>query len=218
MAESKTLHDAFLDELRDVYDAEKQIIKALPKIIKTVSSEDLREGLEQHLEETKAQVYRLEQVFEQLDEKPRGKHCDGMAGILDEGKKMMEEDLDDPALDAALIGGCQRVEHYEIAAYGTLVSWARAMGHNEAADLLQETLDEEKAADEKLTQVAEAGLNQAAAGFAHPDDEDQDEEAEDDRSTRRSTPQRAKASAKSGSRNGARTGSRPMARVGSKKR
>jgi ferritin-like metal-binding protein YciE len=185
MAQPKTLHDAFIDELRDAYDAEKQIIKALPKIIKTVSSEDLREGLQMHFEETKNQVYRLEQVFETLGEKARGKHCAGMAGIIEEGKHAMEENFDDAAMDAVLTGGCQRVEHYEITAYGTLIAWAKAMGHDEAADLLQESLDEEKAADEKLTTVAESGINQAAAGFAHPDDAEAEDAAADRRPAKR---------------------------------
>jgi ferritin-like metal-binding protein YciE len=115
-------------------------------------------------------------VIEGLDQKVRGKHCDGMAGIIEEGKAVMEEDFDDPTMDACLIAGAQRAEHYEMAAYGTLVAWARAMGHTEAADLLQETLDEEKAADEKLSALAEAGINQEAATAAHPD-KDEEEEA-----------------------------------------
>jgi ferritin-like metal-binding protein YciE len=209
MPETKTLHDAFIDELRDVYDAEKQIIKALPKVIKTVSSEDLREGLQMHFEETKNQVYRLEQVFESIGEKARGKHCDGMAGILEEGKTAMEEEFDDAAMDAVLTAGCQRVEHYEITAYGTLVAWAKSMGHDEAADLLQESLDEEKAADEKLTKVAEGGINQVAAGLAHPDDEDAETEDRDERPARRTNVAKpAKA----------RNGSRQMVKAGGSKR
>ena len=114
-------------------------------------------------------------MFESLDEKVRGKHCDGIAGIIEEGKSVMEEDFDDATMDACLIAAGQRAEHYEMAAYGTLVAWARAMGHDEAADLLQQTLDEEKAADEKLTALAEGGINQEAADTAHPDEEDEDE-------------------------------------------
>jgi ferritin-like metal-binding protein YciE len=151
MAEAGTLHDAFIDELRDMYDAERQLTKALPKLAKASTNESLRDAFESHLEETQAQIKRLEQVFEGLDEKARGKHCDGMAGIIEEGKAILEEDFDETTLDACLIASAQRSEHYEIAAYGTLVAWARAMGHDEAADLLQENLDEEKAADEKLT-------------------------------------------------------------------
>ena len=176
MAEAGTLHDAFIDELRDTYDAERQLTKALAKLAKAASSPPLRDAFESHLTETHGQIDRLEQVFESLDEKVRGKHCDGIAGIIEEGKAIMEEDFDDDTMDACLIAAGQRAEHYEMAAYGTLVAWARSMGHDEAADLLQETLDEEKAADEKLSSLAEGGINQAAADTAHPD-ADEDEEA-----------------------------------------
>jgi ferritin-like metal-binding protein YciE len=177
MAETGTLHDAFLDELRDAYDAEKQLTKALPKMAKAASSPDLREAFETHLEETRGQIDRLEQVFASLDEKVRGKHCDGIAGIIEEGKAVMEEDFDEATMDACLIAGGQRAEHYEMAAYGSLVAWARAMGHTEAAKLLQETLDEEKAADEKLSSLAEDGINRDAAAAAHPEEDDEDKTA-----------------------------------------
>jgi ferritin-like metal-binding protein YciE len=167
MAGDKTLHDAFLDELRDAYDAEKQLTNALPKMAAAASATALRTAFTDHLEETKGHVTRLEQVFGSLGEKPRGKHCDGVAGIIEEGKAIMEMPLDADAMDAALIAGAQRAEHYEMAAYGTLVAWARAMGHREASGLLQQTLDEEKAADEKLTAIAEGGVNRAAAKRAH---------------------------------------------------
>ena len=163
MAEAGTLHDAFIDELRDTYDAERQLTKALAKLAKAASSPPLREAFESHLTETQGQIERLEQVFELLEEKARGKHCDGIAGIIEEGKSIMEEDFDDETMDACLIAAGQRAEHYEMAAYGTLVAWARAMGHDEVAGLLQETLDEEKAADEKLSSLAEGGINQNAA-------------------------------------------------------
>ena len=176
MAEAGTLHDAFIDELRDTYDAEKQLTKALPKLAKAATSPVLRDAFETHLDETLGQIERLEQVFESLDEKVRGKHCDGIAGIIEEGKSIMEEDFDDATMDACLIAAGQRAEHYEMAAYGTLVAWARAMGHDEAADLLQETLDEEKAADKKLSSLAEAGINQSAADAAHPGEEEEEEE------------------------------------------
>ena len=176
MAEAGTLHDAFIDELRDTYDAEKQLTKALPKLAKAATSPVLRDAFETHLDETLGQIERLEQVFESLDEKVRGKHCDGIAGIIEEGKSIMEEDFDDATMDACLIAAGQRAEHYEMAAYGTLVAWARAMGHDEAADLLQETLDEEKAADKKLSSLAEAGTNQSAADAAHPGEEEEEEE------------------------------------------
>jgi ferritin-like metal-binding protein YciE len=172
MAETGTLHDAFIDELRDTYDAEKQLTKALPKMARAATSDELKQALESHLEETREQITRLERVFGSLDEKVRGKHCDGMAGIIEEGKSVLEEDFDETTMDACIIASGQRAEHYEMAAYGTLVAWARAMGHEEAADLLQENLDEEKAADEALTALAEGGINQEAADAAHPDSED----------------------------------------------
>jgi len=168
MAENGTLHDAFIDELRDAYDAEKQLTKALPKLAKAASSPELRAAFEAHLEETRGQVSRLEEVFATLDEKVRGKHCDGIEGIIEEGKSVMEEDFDDTTMDACLIAAGQRAEHYEMAAYGTLVAWARVMGHTEAASLLQETLNEEKAADKKLSSLAESGINREAADLAHP--------------------------------------------------
>ena len=173
MAEAGTLHDAFIEELRDAYDAEKQLTKALKKMAKAAASDGLRTAFESHLQETEGHVDRLEQVFASIEEKPRGKHCEGVAGIIEEGKAVMEEELDEATLDACLIASGQRAEHYEMAAYGTLVAWARAMGHEEAAVLLQETLDQEKAADEKLSSLAEGGINQDAAEAAHPEDEEE---------------------------------------------
>jgi ferritin-like metal-binding protein YciE len=169
MAEAGTLHDAFIEELRDVYDAEKQLIKALPKMARAARSDELRQLFEAHLEETRGQVERLEEVFASIEEKPRGKHCEGIAGIIEEGKSVLEEDYDEPTLDASLIAAGQRAEHYEMAAYGTLCAWARAMGHEQAADLLDQTLEEEKSADQKLSALAEGGLNQEAAQLAHPE-------------------------------------------------
>lgn len=178
MADTKTLHDAFLDELRDAYDAEKQLTKALPKMAKAATSPKLRAAFEAHLEETRGHLTRLEDVFAGLDEKVQGKHCDGIAGIIEEGKSVMEEDFDEATMDACLIAGGQRAEHYEMAAYGSLIAWARAMEHPDVADLLQETLDEEKAADEKLSSLAQGGINQEAAGAAKPEDEKDDGEEE----------------------------------------
>jgi ferritin-like metal-binding protein YciE len=172
MAESGTLHDAFIDELRDAYDAEKQLTKALPKLAKASTSSTLRQAFEAHLEETQGQIMRLEEVFGMLDEKVQGKHCDGIAGIIEEGKSVMEEDFEDTTMDACLIAAGQRAEHYEMAAYGTLVAWARAMGHEDVADLLEQTLDEEKAADEKLTALAEGGINQEAADTVEQEEGD----------------------------------------------
>jgi ferritin-like metal-binding protein YciE len=173
MADTGTLHDAFIDELRDAYDAERQLTKALPKLAKAATSPKLREAFETHLEETEGQIERLEQVFELFDEKVKGKHCDGIAGIIEEGKSVMDEDFDDATMDACLIASGQRAEHYEMAAYGTLVAWARAMGHTDAADLLQETLDEEKAADEKLSALAEGGINQGAVNTGSSEDDEE---------------------------------------------
>src|SRR6476646_1344689 len=175
MAEPGTLHDAFIDELRDAYDAEKQLTKALPKMARAASSPDLRAAFEHHLEETRGQIERLEQVFESLDEKVRGKHCDGIAGIIEEGNNVMQEDFDEATMDACLIAGGQRAEHYEMAAYGTLVAWARLMGHTEAGDLLEEILDEEKAADAKLAALAEGGINEAASSGTTGEDDGEDD-------------------------------------------
>jgi ferritin-like metal-binding protein YciE len=171
MAEAGTLHDAFIDELRDAYDAEKQLLKALPKLAKKASSPALKKAFLAHRDETQGQISKLEEVFASLDEKVRGKHCDGIAGIIEEGKGVMEEDFDDATMDACLVASGQRAEHYEMAAYGTLVAWAKAMGHDDAADLLQQILDQEKAADEKLSTLAEGGINEEAASTAHPEDE-----------------------------------------------
>jgi ferritin-like metal-binding protein YciE len=171
------LHDAFVDELRDAYDAEKQLVKALPKLAKAATSTGLRTAFLNHLEETRGHVERLERVFASLDEKVRGKHCDGIAGIIEEGKAIMEEDFDPATMDACLIAAAQRSEHYEMAAYGTLVAWANAMGHTAAAGLLEEILEEEKAADQKLNGLAEGGINQQSASAAQGDDSDSEEGA-----------------------------------------
>jgi ferritin-like metal-binding protein YciE len=167
MASAGSLHSAFIDELRDTYDAEKQLTKALPKMAKAASSPELRTAFEKHLNETRTHVERLEAVFASIDEKARGKHCDGMAGIIEEGKAVMKEDFDDATMDACLIAAGQRAEHYEMAAYGTLAAWAKAMDHQEAANLLNMTLEEEKVTDEKLSQIAEGSVNQQAASMAH---------------------------------------------------
>jgi ferritin-like metal-binding protein YciE len=164
MPTQKTLHDVFLDELRDVYHAEHQVTKALPKMIKKAGSADLRSAFRVHLDETRGQIKRLEKAFKLLDLKPRGVPCEGMAGILKEGNETMQDGLDGALLDAALIAAAQRVEHYETAAYGTLAAWAKTMGHDEVATLLEETLNEEKNADTKLSQLAESGINQSANG------------------------------------------------------
>ena len=173
MAEAGTLHDAFVDELRDAHDAERQLTTALRRLSRAASSPELREAFQTHLEETQSHVDRLELVFATLEEKVRGKHCEGIAGIIEEGRSIMEANLDASTRDACLIAAGQRVEHYEIAAYRTLVAWAQAMGHTDAASLLQRTLDEEKAAELKLSRLAEAGINQGTASTARPDKEEE---------------------------------------------
>jgi ferritin-like metal-binding protein YciE len=179
MAEAGTLHDAFIDELRDTYDAEWQLTKALAKLAKAATAPELQQAFASHLEETQGQIQRLEQVFDSLQEEARGKQCFGIAGIIEEGKAIMEEDFNGATMDACLIAAGQRAEHYEMAAYGTLIAWARAMGYEEAAELLQETLDEEEAADETLSALAEGGINHAAAGVA-PLESETDEEEDDE--------------------------------------
>ena len=148
------LKELYVDELKDLYSAESQLVKALPKLAKAAASEELRAGFEEHLEQTKGHVQRLEQIFEMLDESPKGKKCKGMEGLIEEGSEIMEEDFEGALLDAALIGAAQRVEHYEIAAYGTVRAFAEELGESEHASLLAETLEEEKETDEKLTELA----------------------------------------------------------------
>ena len=162
MAE-KQLDDLFLDTLKDIYYAERQILKALPKMAKAATSPELKAGFEQHHTETEGQVERLQQVFEILGKPARGKTCDAILGILEEGKEIMDEYKGATALDAGLVAAAQAVEHYEIARYGTLVTWAKQLGHNDIAQLLSETLKEEEATDKKLSQVALASVNQKAA-------------------------------------------------------
>ena len=180
MAEMNSLDEALLDEIRDLYHAEKQLVKALPKMAEAASSDDLRDALQTHLTETENQVSRLEQVFELLDEKPRAKPCAGMAGIIEEGSDVLKEGGEPAVLDACIIASAQRAEHYEIAAYGTAAAWADGLGLTDVAGLLRETLEEEKAADEKLTMLAEAGINAAAGSDEDaPSDEEETDDDED---------------------------------------
>ncbi|HEX3798793.1 MAG TPA: ferritin-like domain-containing protein [Verrucomicrobiae bacterium] len=155
------LHALFLDELADLLSAEQQLIKALPKLAKAAKSEELAEAFRSHLEETKNHASRLEAVFSSLGEKAKSKTCKAMKGLVEEGSEIMDEWGDTDAGDAGLIAAAQKVEHYEIASYGTVCTWAKEMGHNEALDLLQQTLSEEKAADEKLTELSEAANQEA---------------------------------------------------------
>jgi ferritin-like metal-binding protein YciE len=160
----KTVQDLFVEELRDIYHAEKQILKALPKMAKSAQNPELRQAFELHLEQTRGQVERLEQVFEQLDVAKRGKRCEAMEGLLEEARSTMEEVEDKSVLDVGMIINAQKVEHYEIAGYGSLVALANQLGHTEVAKLLEETLAEEKETDRKLNEVALRAANPSAKG------------------------------------------------------
>lgn len=173
------LREALVDEIRDLYNAEKQLTKALPKLAKASTNDELREAFESHLEETEGHVTRLERVFELLDEKPRGKHCAGMAGIIEEGSETLQEDMEDAVMDACIIKSAQSAEHYEIGSYGTAIAWAEALELSEVAEILNETLAEEKAADEKLSAIAESGINEAATAGESGDEESEDDEEEE---------------------------------------
>lgn len=161
-----TLHDLLVDQLKDLYSAEKQIIKVLPRMAKAATSRELRRGFLEHLAQTKRQVRRLEQVCKLLGISPRGKKCAAMEGLGEEGKELLDEDARPAVLDAGLIAAAQKVEHYEMASYGCARTWAEQLGLREAAALLEETLEEEKATNEKLTQLAEQSVNAAADGTA----------------------------------------------------
>lgn len=159
----KTLDDLFLHFVKDMYHAEKQILKTLPKMAKKADSDDLRKAFEEHREETEGQIERLEKIFELLGKRARGEYCDAIHGILEEGKEIMDEAEDKDALDAGMIAAAQAVEHYEISRYGTLIAWAKQLGHKDAVPLLQETLDQEYNADKLLSKLAEGQLNKQAA-------------------------------------------------------
>src|SRR5580700_4645170 len=184
--EHKALKELFIDELKDIYSAENQLIKALPKMAKAASSDDLRAGFEEHLEQTKEHARRIEEICTELGEKPTGKKCAGMEGLIGEGKEMMDE-FEDDVLDAAMISAAQRVEHYEIAAYGTVRTYAELLGHDRAVELLEQTLEEEKETDQKLTELAGA-INVEAI-----DAEGSDEDEEDDVNARKQKSRAARA-------------------------
>src|SRR5450432_124094 len=171
--EHQALKELYVDELKDIYNAENQLVKALPKMAKAATSDDLRTGFEEHLEQTRGHVQRLEQIFKALGEKPTGKKCKGMEGLVAEGQEMMEEDFEDDLMDAALISAAQRVEHYEIAAYGTVRTYAELLGENQAVTLLEQTLEEEKETDQKLSDLA-SDINVKALG----DDSEKDSSSE----------------------------------------
>ena len=195
---SHNLRDAFVDEIKDLYSAEKQLTKALPKLAKAATNDELREAFESHLEETEGHISRLEQVFELLDEKPRAKHCAGIAGIIEEGGDTLQQDAEDAVMDACLIAAGQRAEHYEMAAYGTVIAWSEALGLNDVAMILKETLAEEKAADKKLSMLAESGINQAATA-GESEEMQEDDEEESTRPSGAAAPMERSASARSAS-------------------
>ena len=156
------LRKLYIEELRDLYSAENQLLKALPKMAKGASSDELRQAFENHLQETEGHVERLETIFEDLDESPKGKTCHAMKGLVEEGSEILEEEGEESVLDAGIIAAAQKVEHYEIASYGTVRTFAELLGEKNAAKLLQQTLDEEGAADEKLNELAEGIVNPEA--------------------------------------------------------
>ncbi len=180
MASLTTLNDLFLEELRDIYSAETQILEALPKMAEKATTEELRDAFEEHLEQTKEHVTRLEQIFTDLDQSPKGKTCKGMQGAIEEGAEILKMDGNPSVIDAALIGAAQRVEHYEIAAYGTAATHAEQLGLDDAKDLLGETLDEEKETDEKLTDIAESAVieEEMEEGAAEADDDEDENQTE----------------------------------------
>jgi ferritin-like metal-binding protein YciE len=180
--EHSALKELYIDELRDIYNAESQLVKALPKMAKASTSDELRSGFESHLEQTRGHVQRLEEIFDALDEKPTGKKCAGMQGLVKEGEGIMDEDFQGEVMDAALISAAQRVVHYEIAAYGCVRSWAELLGESEAASLLEKTLEEEKETDQKLTELSEK-INVEAKG---QDEEGEEEEQPETRKKARS--------------------------------
>jgi len=161
--EIDSLRELYVDELKDLYSAEKQILQALPKMVKKASDAKLKAAFQEHLEVTQKQLERLDQVFEQIGKSPRGKKCKAMEGLIEEGKETMQEDMEAEVMDAALIAAAQRIEHYEIAGYGTVRTYAQLLGEDKQAKLLQQTLNEEGDADKKLTQLAESSINVEAA-------------------------------------------------------
>lgn len=171
----QSLQDCFLEELKDLYSAENMLLKALPKMARAATNADLKAGFEEHLEQTRGQKERLERIFEGLGQKPKAKTCEGMKGIIEEGETQMKTDAEDATMDAILIGAAQKVEHYEIAAYGTACTWAQTLGLEEAAQLLQQTLDEEKQTDEKLTELATTNVNAMSAAGEEEEEGDLEE-------------------------------------------
>jgi ferritin-like metal-binding protein YciE len=176
----ESLKELLNEELRDLYDAEKQLVKALPKFAKAASNEELKQAFQEHLEITKSHVQRLEQVFDMLGQKPKSKPCAAMKGLLEEGQEILNEDASESLLDTAMIGAAQKVEHYEISGYGTVRTLAEKIGLAQAAELLEQTLEEEKEADEKLTEIAGRVLDEASAEGGEEEEEEDDEDLDDE--------------------------------------
>lgn len=185
----ETLHDLLVHELKDLYSAERQLVQALPRLAKATSSDELRTAFENHLSQTEEQVTRLEQIMKSFGESPKGQKCGGMEGLIEEGRNFLKEEADADVMDAGIIAAAQKVEHYEIASYGAVCEYARVLGHTEALQLLEQTLDEEKTADELLTRLAEGGINALArANGSGDEDEDAETKGVEKSGTRRSAP------------------------------
>jgi ferritin-like metal-binding protein YciE len=181
----ETLQDLLVHELKDLYSAERQLIQALPKMAKAATSDELRTAFENHLAQTEEQVVRIETIMESFGESPKGQKCAGMEGLIEEGKNLLKEEADEDVMDAGIIAAAQKVEHYEIASYGAVVEYARVLGHTEAQRLLEQTLEEEKNADQLLNQLAEGGINALAENGSEDEDEETKSEVKSD--TRRSS-------------------------------
>jgi ferritin-like metal-binding protein YciE len=206
--EMNSLKELYVEELKDLYSAEKQIVKALPKMVKNATNSELKQAFADHLEETEGHVERLEQIFEMLGEGPRGKKCKGMEGLIEEAKELLEEDASEEVLDAGLISKAQHVEHYEMAGYGTVRTYARQLGLEEQADLLQQTLDEEGKANDLLTQIAETSVN----ADADEGSEEEETTGRGDRQVSRSVVSegtRSRSGGNRGGRGGSRSTSKP---------
>jgi ferritin-like metal-binding protein YciE len=176
--EHNALKDLYIDELKDIYDAENRLVKALPKMARAATSDELRSGIEAHLEQTRGHVERLQEIFDGLGQKPSGKKCSGMIGVLKEGEEIMDEDFEGEVMDAALIAAAQRVEHYEIAAYGCVAAWADLLGETDAVALLERTLEEEKETDQKLTELSRQ-INVEAKDESEDSEQASEQESED---------------------------------------
>jgi ferritin-like metal-binding protein YciE len=214
--EMESLKELYVDELKDLYSAEKQLVKALPRMAKNATNPELKQAFTDHLQETEGHVERLEQIFEMLGERAGGKKCKGMEGLIEEAKELLEEDAAEEVLDAGLISKAQHVEHYEIAGYGTVRTYARQLGLEDQAELLQETLDEEGKADELLTQIAESSVNAEAEQASDEEEEERTSGRRGDRQVSRSVATEGTRSRAGGGRGGRGGGSRSTSRSSSR--